>query len=121
MIKKAIAFIEKFVNDVMEERIDDDYHRGARDVAENVINGLEGIDELYSIYELNPYAKPGADRWEEIAVTRDPETCKELAEALFRYHHGQIDLRYEYKEHTVFEIRLVGSEYRSFHVGRVNE
>ena len=119
MIKKAIAYIEGFCKDVKADVDKTDYYYGSRDVAENVLNGLEGLDNIFSIYELNPYAK-GADKWEEIAVTRAPDTARDIAEALSKDHNGQIDIRYESSNNSVFQIRRVGDQYRHFKLGSVD-
>lgn len=114
MIKKAILYIEKFVNDVIESKdpfeadpIKGAYEEGSQDVAENIKNGLEGLGELFSIYEGSPFSKDKSG-WDEIATALDPERSQHIAEAIVRYHSGQIDIRYEGKNHKVFSIRLEG-------------
>lgn len=116
MIKKGIAFIEAFVtgipkpNKLNPDPYDYKYEEGSHDVAENVKMGLEGLEELYSIYEYNPYAK-GSDKWEEIAVTVSPESARDLAFALFKDHSGQIDLRFEGKDRKVYKLSIRGARY----------
>lgn len=112
MIKKAILYIEKFCKDVSVDPFEADpikgsYEEGSKDVADNVINGLEGLEELYSIYEGSPFSKDKSG-WDEIACTLDPDQSQHIAEAIVRYHSGQIDIRYEGKNHKVFSIRLEG-------------
>lgn len=120
MIKKTIAYILKFVNAVPKpdqlnpDPYDYKYEEGSRDVADNVKLALDDLPDLFSIYELNPYGGKGSDLWEEIAVTRDPETCKQLAEALFKDHNGMIDLRYEYKDNKAYALKMVGDQVRSY-------
>lgn len=113
MIKKAIAYIEGFCKDVKTDMSRDPYTHGSKDVADNVLTGLEGLEKLYSVYELNPYAT-GSDRWEEISCSSDPESARDIAEALSRYHAGQIDIRYEASNNSVYEIRKEGDHYRHF-------
>lgn len=115
MIKKAIAYIEGFCKDVKTYTSKDPFTYGSQDVAGDVLKGLEGLEKLYSVYELNPYAL-GSDKWEEISCSSDPESARDIAEALSRYHAGQIDIRYE-ADSMVYEIRKEGEYYKHYLLG----
>lgn len=115
MIKKSIVYIEKIVKEVLADKseafldeTEKSYLSGSIDVAENVINGLEDLKDLFSVYTLNPYPKSGADRWEEIACTTTADNAQGIAEGIVLLHKGQIDIRYEGACNMVFEVKLEG-------------
>jgi hypothetical protein len=112
MIKKSIAYIEKFCRDIEIDPFEADpikgaYEEGSKDVAGNVLEGLRGLEKLYSVYESNPFAK-GADKWEEFACTPDPDSAQQIAEAMVRLHSGQINIRYEGADNKVYSVKLEG-------------
>jgi hypothetical protein len=115
MIKKAIVYIEKFVNGVLEDKdpfeadpIKGAYEEGSQDVAENIKQGLEMIPDLFSVYTLNPFPKAGGERWEEIACSRTPEDTMRVAEGIVLLFKGQIDIRYEGLGNKVYWIQKEG-------------
>lgn len=106
MIKKSIAYIEEIINTVLADTDkgdtpeDNGYYRGCKDIAENVQNGLEGTERLYSIYA--PLASTG---WEEIAVTSNPEYARVLSLAFCSYQKRGSKTRYEAPDNKVIEVK----------------
>lgn len=84
---------------------------GAKSVSKRVLEYLGEDENLYSVYELNPYAKT-EDKWEEIAIAKSPESAKIMAEALSRYYKGQIDVGYDDPTKNFSYVEKIGSEYK---------
>lgn len=111
MIKKVVNELKTTIEDMAYTFPDSVGDTVESERAKEMLKTVNKIDKLYSVYEFNPYGKIGS-RWEELACSINPETCKDIAESLARSHEGQIDLRYDYKDGK-YEIR---ADYHSYPV-----
>lgn len=108
MIKKAIQYIKILCEGIeIDPRNPDplsgEYEKGSKEVADNVLNELGKVPEVFGVYEYNPYGKQG-EKWEELAASHSSKSIKDIAEALYTMHEGQIDIRYDSLD-GLYEIR----------------